>query len=167
MVKLTMQISTNLARSSVSEPMLSRPAAGYQNKGNYRTALYLVEKRGLTGLYTGLYLHILRDTLATGVYFMTYESVKQAMTAYYRRPKPTDPWCVFIAGGLSGIACTVRASLPHSWNASNSSRVWCTPLIPLKLGISVTALEGPRESSRHCLASSTSISSRIVVWAWL
>jgi hypothetical protein len=45
-----------------------------------------------------------RDTLGTGIYFMTYESSKQLLTAFRRDKSPTNPLSVVLAGGLCGVA---------------------------------------------------------------
>jgi hypothetical protein len=42
--------------------------------------------------------------LGTGIYFMTYESCKQAMTSYRGDKSPTNPLSVLFAGGLCGVA---------------------------------------------------------------
>jgi hypothetical protein len=43
-----------------------------------------------------------RDTIGTGIYFVTYESAKQ-MLANARGNSPTTPLAVVIAGGLCGL----------------------------------------------------------------
>jgi hypothetical protein len=42
--------------------------------------------------------------LGTGIYFMTYESIKQTLTSYRRDKSPTNPFSVLFAGGLCGVA---------------------------------------------------------------
>jgi len=46
---------------------------------------------------------IVRDTLGTAIYFMTYESTKQILTTYRGDQSPTNPLSVLAAGGLCGI----------------------------------------------------------------
>ncbi|KAK2070714.1 hypothetical protein P8C59_005189 [Phyllachora maydis] len=58
---------------------------------------------GITGLYTGYRLHLLRDTLGTSLYFMTYESSKQFLTAVGGAGAHSNPLAVLVAGGLCGI----------------------------------------------------------------
>ena len=43
-----------------------------------------------------------RDTIGTGIYFMTYESAKQLL-ANSRGDSPTTPGAVVVAGGLCGV----------------------------------------------------------------
>lgn len=70
--------------------------------GSWATARRLMKQRGIAGLYSGYRLHLLRDTIGTGIYFMSYESVKQLL-ANARGNEPTSPHAVLIAGGLCGI----------------------------------------------------------------
>jgi hypothetical protein len=37
----------------------------------------IVDRHGIRGLYTGFQLHMIRDTIGTGLYFGIYETVKQ------------------------------------------------------------------------------------------
>lgn len=104
LTKLSAQVSVLMADrggSSVSEPN-ARVAASYQNKGTYQTAKNIIKHRGIGGLYSGFKLHLLRDTLGTGLYFATYESSKQLL-ATYRGYAPHSPLPVVAAGGLCGI----------------------------------------------------------------
>jgi hypothetical protein len=47
---------------------------------------------------------LVRDTLGTAIYFMTYESSKQLLTTYRGDRSPTNPFAVVFAGGFCGIA---------------------------------------------------------------
>jgi hypothetical protein len=78
-------------------------AASYQNKGTLKTLGNIVKHRGFAGLYTGFNLHLLRDTLGTGTYFMTYESSKQLLTTFGGDGAHSNPFAVLVAGGLCGI----------------------------------------------------------------
>lgn len=46
---------------------------------------------------------IVRDTLGTGIYFMTYESSKQLLTTFGGDGTHSNPLAVLVAGGLCGI----------------------------------------------------------------
>lgn len=70
--------------------------------GSLATARRLMKQRGIAGLYSGYQLHLLRDTIGTSIYFMSYESVKQ-LFANARGNEPGSPGAVLIAGGLCGI----------------------------------------------------------------
>ncbi|TAQ88086.1 hypothetical protein B7494_g3612 [Chlorociboria aeruginascens] len=110
LTKLSAQVSVLMAdrkNSSVTEPELASrnaTAASYQNKGTFKTAKNIVKHRGFAGLYSGFNLHLLRDTLGTGIYFMTYESSKQLLATYTGDRSPTNPLAVALAGGLCGVA---------------------------------------------------------------
>jgi len=105
LTKLSAQVSVLMADRNSSEPSNGRAvAASYQNKGTFKTAKNIVKYRGIMGLYSGFNLHLLRDTLGTAIYFMTYESSKQLLTTYRGDRSPTNPFAVVIAGGLCGVA---------------------------------------------------------------
>ncbi|KAL3422454.1 mitochondrial carrier C29A3.11c [Phlyctema vagabunda] len=110
LTKLSAQVSVLMAgrnKSSLSDPAPSKNvrevAASYQNKGTFKTAMNIVKHRGIMGLYSGFNLHLLRDTLGTAIYFMTYESSKQLLTTYQGNRSPTNPFAVVVAGGLCGV----------------------------------------------------------------
>jgi hypothetical protein len=48
-------------------------------------------------------LVIVRDTLGTGIYFMTYEGSKQLLTTFGGDRTHSNPFAVLIAGGFCGI----------------------------------------------------------------
>ncbi|KAI9867175.1 MAG: hypothetical protein M1813_009453 [Trichoglossum hirsutum] len=101
LTKLSAQISVLMAKTnaaSVDDPI----RRSYQQLGTFKTAKNIVKHRGVMGLYSGFHLHLLRDTIGTAVYFMTYESGKQ-MLATYRGSSSTSPLAVVTAGGLCGI----------------------------------------------------------------
>lgn len=95
----------------LSELMVNRPqapgmdkdlAGSYQKKGTLATARQLVKNRGLMGLYSGFGYHLLRDSIGTGVYFITYETAKQLL-ANARGEKPANTHAVPLAGGVCGL----------------------------------------------------------------
>lgn len=78
--------------------------------GAWVTARRLVRERGIMGLYSGYRLHLLRDTIGTSIYFVTYESAKQLMSNA-RGKEPTSPYAVVFAGGLCGIVSWACVSI--------------------------------------------------------
>ncbi|KAF7185419.1 putative mitochondrial carrier C29A3.11c [Pseudocercospora fuligena] len=91
----------------------SPPVVDLKSGGSMATARRLVRDRGIQGLYAGYRLHLLRDTVGTAIYFMTYESAKQLM-GNARGKSATSPYAVIVAGGLCGIvswACAVVAAI--------------------------------------------------------
>ncbi|ORY09356.1 mitochondrial carrier domain-containing protein [Clohesyomyces aquaticus] len=102
LTKLSAQISVLMADTKDSDHKNDAVRKSYQNLGTFRTARKLIEHRGYMGLYSGFHLHLLRDTIGTGIYFMTYESVKQLL-ANARGASPTTPLAVVTAGGMCGL----------------------------------------------------------------
>lgn len=95
----------------LSELMVNRPhapgmnkeiAGSYQKKGTFATARQLVRNRGLMGLYSGFGYHLLRDSIGTAVYFITYETAKQLL-ANASGAGPTNTHAVALAGGVCGL----------------------------------------------------------------
>jgi solute carrier family 25 carnitine/acylcarnitine transporter 20/29 len=61
----------------------------------------LVKEGGVRSVYKGTFATLMRDVPASGMYFMTYEQLKKALT-------PADstalsPWRTLFAGGMAGI----------------------------------------------------------------
>ncbi|KAF2266578.1 mitochondrial carrier [Lojkania enalia] len=102
LTKLSAQISVLMADRADGGAKSDAVRKSYQNLGTFRTAQNLVRHRGYMGLYSGFHLHLLRDTIGTGIYFLTYESAKQLL-ANARGNSPTTPFAVVIAGGLCGL----------------------------------------------------------------
>nr|XP_023907949.1 uncharacterized mitochondrial carrier C29A3.11c-like [Quercus suber]POF16500.1 putative mitochondrial carrier c29a3.11c [Quercus suber] len=95
LTKLSEQLAGKMAR----EPGGSGSTKG---TGAWATARRLYAQRGVTGLYAGYRLHLLRDTVGTAIYFGIYESIKQMM-ANGRGNEPASPLAVLVAGGMCGI----------------------------------------------------------------
>lgn len=102
LTKLSAQISVLMAEHKDQDHKNDAVRKSYQNLGTFRTAKNLVKHRGWKGLYSGFHLHMLRDTIGTGIYFVTYESAKQLL-ANARGDSPTTPLAVVTAGGLCGL----------------------------------------------------------------
>ncbi|KAK4190009.1 putative solute carrier [Podospora australis] len=104
LTKLSAQVSVLIAdKKNCPKPESHAIAASYQNKGTLKTMRNIIKHRGIGGLYTGFRLHLLRDTLGTGTYFMTYESSKQLLTTLGGDGTQSNPLAVLVAGGLCGI----------------------------------------------------------------
>lgn len=102
LTKLSAQISVLMADRSDGGGKNDAIRKSYQNLGTFRTAQNLVRHRGWAGLYSGFHLHLLRDSIGTGIYFVTYESVKQIL-ANANGTSPTHPLAVIVAGGACGL----------------------------------------------------------------
>ncbi|EME44818.1 hypothetical protein DOTSEDRAFT_72300 [Dothistroma septosporum NZE10] len=107
LTKLNEQLAGKVAREAAMKkgPMPgsgeARPVVDLRS-GSWQTARRLVKERGFQGLYAGYRLHLLRDTIGTSIYFMTYESAKQLL-GNARGKSATSPYAVVVAGGLCGI----------------------------------------------------------------
>ncbi|KAL0262934.1 hypothetical protein SLS55_001908 [Diplodia seriata] len=101
LTKMSAQISV-LAQCKEGGAKPNPIVQSYAELGTFRTAQMVVKHRGLGGLYAGVHYHLLRDTIGTGIYFMTYESSKQLL-ANARGNSPTSPLAVVVAGGLCGL----------------------------------------------------------------
>lgn len=82
---------------------------------SWKTAKAIVHKKGWTGLYKGVNLHIARDMLGTGIYFSSYETIKRLMSETIEHIKPHHH-------------PSTTASTPPSLSSSSSS----IPPPPLK-----------------------------------
>jgi len=102
LTKLSAQISVLMADRNDGGGKNAAIRKSYQNLGTWKTAQNLIKHRGWRGLYSGFHLHLLRDSIGTGIYFVTYESVKH-MLANARGTSPTHPLAVVVAGGLCGL----------------------------------------------------------------
>ena len=105
LTKLNEQLAGKEARyraAASTGAMSSSAQTSSLRAGSWATARRLVRDRGFTGLYSGYRLHLLRDTIGTSIYFMTYESTKQLMSNSRGR-NPSSPYAVVVAGGLCGI----------------------------------------------------------------
>ncbi|KAI9753314.1 MAG: hypothetical protein M1815_006251 [Lichina confinis] len=100
LTKLSAQISVLMARSNVGS-MDDALRRSYQQKGTFRTAANIVRHKGVVGLYAGFHLHLLRDTLGTALYFMTYESCKQVTASTIK--SQSSPVAPVVAGALCGL----------------------------------------------------------------
>ncbi|KAI0878484.1 mitochondrial carrier protein [Hypoxylon argillaceum] len=103
LTKLSAQVSVLMANQKNVDPKKQAIALSYHNKGTIKTLSNIVRHRGFAGMYTGLNLHLLRDTLGTGIYFATYESSKQLLTTFSGTDAHKNPIAVLGAGGLCGI----------------------------------------------------------------
>ncbi|KAG6005027.1 hypothetical protein E4U21_000542 [Claviceps maximensis] len=103
LTKLSAQVSVLLADRAGTCQKSRAVASSYQNKGTLRTMANIIKHRGVLGLYTGFQLHLLRDTLGTGIYFMVYESGKQIGTTMAGDNPNNNKMAVVTAGGMCGL----------------------------------------------------------------
>ncbi|KAI3657271.1 hypothetical protein MP638_005282 [Amoeboaphelidium occidentale] len=70
------------------------------------TVRTIFAKEGRAGFYKGLSITLIRDNIGCGVWFGTYESVKQSLMKKYGKPNSKKPeaWMSMLSGGIAGGA---------------------------------------------------------------
>ncbi|CAK9305048.1 unnamed protein product [Gordionus sp. m RMFG-2023] len=81
-------------------------------KGPADVAKKLYKQGGIASIYRGTCATLLRDVPASGVYFMTYEWLKDLMSKNDKSSGNISPFRVILAGGLAGIANWIIAIPP-------------------------------------------------------
>ncbi|TPX36602.1 hypothetical protein SmJEL517_g01175 [Synchytrium microbalum] len=71
-----------------------------KTKSSFRVASDIIRAKGVVGLYRGISLHLLRDSVGTGIYFSSYESAKRLLTPSDKKPGPLTH---LLSGAASGI----------------------------------------------------------------
>ncbi|XP_074862054.1 solute carrier family 25 member 45 isoform X2 [Carettochelys insculpta] len=81
---------------------LRRPArrTGAQYRGPVHCGASIFREEGVLGLFRGTWALVLRDTPTVAIYFITYVSLCQAVTAQGQEP---GPMTVLVAGGSAGM----------------------------------------------------------------
>ncbi|KAF2672831.1 mitochondrial carrier [Microthyrium microscopicum] len=92
------------SKSSFDETLSKR----YRDRGTLSAALDLYRRIGIRGLYSGIHLHAVRDTVGTGIFWGSYEGVKQLLSVT-RGGRPDSPLAGGIAGGFCGMLAYLAA----------------------------------------------------------
>ena len=82
--------------------------------GTIEAIQQIIARHGFRGLYTGVSLHAVRDTIGTGLYFGIYETAKQLITTFMGDKQSTFG-AHMAAGALSGVIpwiCVSRLVYP-------------------------------------------------------
>ncbi|XP_023000379.1 mitochondrial arginine transporter BAC2-like [Cucurbita maxima] len=123
------------------------------NKGPVSVAKRICKTEGLRGIYRGLTITMLRDAPAHGIYFWTYEFMREQFHPGCRKTGQESVSTMLFAGGLAGVG---------SW-------VVCYPLDVLK-----TRIQGETQSSSgkyngivDCLGKSVREEGYRVLWRGL
>lgn len=90
--------------TTATTPKTKRPL--YTSTSSLHSAKEILKKKGITGLYSGFSLHLLRDTVGTGVYFGGYETTKYLLSGG-NKSSTGSPATQFLAGGICGIMCWI------------------------------------------------------------
>nr|AAM64990.1 putative carnitine/acylcarnitine translocase [Arabidopsis thaliana] len=75
--------------------------------GPITLAKSILRRQGLQGLYRGLTITVLRDAPAHGLYFWTYEYVRERLHPGCRKTGQENLRTMLVAGGLAGVASWV------------------------------------------------------------
>ena len=94
------------------------------NGGTYASAKRIVESRGFRGLYSGVHLHLARDTLGTGLYFTLYETFKQTFS---NKTSGASPWLIAASGGACGLLSWAMIYPIDSAKSIYQKKVLATP----------------------------------------
>ncbi|KAG2212539.1 hypothetical protein INT46_010020, partial [Mucor plumbeus] len=68
----------------------------YTSTSSWHSAREILKKKGITGIYSGFSLHLVRDTIGTGVYFGGYETTKYLLSG--NKSSSAGPLTQFLAG---------------------------------------------------------------------
>ena len=98
LIKIRLQLQTTMPRHA-------KPGRGTQpHQGPISIAKSVMRTEGLRGMYRGLTITMLRDAPAHGVYFWTYEYVREQLHPGCRKSGQESLNTMLIAGGLAGVA---------------------------------------------------------------
>ncbi|XP_069501566.1 mitochondrial carnitine/acylcarnitine carrier protein-like isoform X2 [Ambystoma mexicanum] len=79
--------------------------------GSLDCAQQLYTEHGIRGVYKGTLLTLMRDVPATGMYFMTYEWLKNVLTPEGKSVSDLSVPRILLAGGLAGV-CNWAVAIP-------------------------------------------------------
>ncbi|RPA72273.1 mitochondrial carrier [Ascobolus immersus RN42] len=99
LTKVGSQVELLLEKERLGLPASSK-LENFKPKSTYQTAKGIVAFRGFRGLYSGLNLHMTRDTIGTGAYFTVYETVKHLLS---KNGQDVSPMGIAVAGSLCGL----------------------------------------------------------------
>ncbi|KAL7319385.1 hypothetical protein PS15m_002524 [Mucor circinelloides] len=87
--------------------IIKRPIqpSSYTSTSSWHSAREILKKKGITGIYSGFSLHLVRDTIGTGVYFGGYETTKYLLSG--NKSASAGPLTQFLAGGICGVMCWI------------------------------------------------------------
>lgn len=124
-----------------------------QLRGPVDVARRIMEKEGLRGMYRGLTITVLRDAPAHGVYFLSYEVVREKLHPGCRMGGQETFRTMLMAGGLAGVA---------SW-------MFCYPLDVIKTRLQAQPVTYPMKYSgiADCFRKSVREEGFRVLWRGL
>ncbi|KAK9280815.1 hypothetical protein L1049_003704 [Liquidambar formosana] len=123
------------------------------HKGPLSIAKSIFKTQGLRGMYQGFTITMLRDAPSHGVYFWTYEYVREQLHPGCRKSGQERLRTMLVAGGLAGVA---------SW-------VCCYPLDVIKTRLQAQLPSSPLKYSGivDCFRKSVQVDGYSVLWRGL
>ncbi|KAF8103355.1 hypothetical protein N665_0188s0293 [Sinapis alba] len=121
------------------------------NSGPISLAKTILRREGLKGIYKGLTITVLRDAPAHGLYFWTYEYVRERLHPGCRKSGEETLRTMLVAGGLAGVS---------SW-------VVCYPLDVVKTRLQQGGGHGAYEGIADCFRKSIAQEGYGVLWRGL
>jgi len=82
----------------------SAKGAEKQFRGPVHVLQHMWKEGGITSVYKGTILTLMRDIPGSVAYFGAYEVVKRALTPKGSKPEDLKPLAVLFAGGMAGVA---------------------------------------------------------------
>lgn len=103
LVKTAQQLSADITKPGSGSHLDHAIRQSYDTKSSPQMAYALYKNRGfIGGLYCGYRFQLQRDTLATAVYFGSYETIKQTVNTIRQTPS-TDKTAISIAAFSCGV----------------------------------------------------------------
>lgn len=121
------------------------------HKGPIDMARSIFRAQGLRGIYRGLGITIMRDAPSHGVYFWTYEYMRERLHPGCRKTGQETMQTMVVAGGLAGVA---------SW-------ICCYPLDVVKTRIQAQSATSSYSGILDCFATSVRQEGYSVLWRGL
>lgn len=142
------KIRLQLQRKSYGE---TQPTNCY--KGPVSVIKSICRTEGIRGLYRGLTITVIRDAPSHGVYFSTYEYMREQLHPGCRKTGQESLRTMLVAGGLAGVA---------SW-------VCCYPLDVVKTRLQAQSSSSPQKYSGivDCFVKSVKEEGQGVLWRGL
>ncbi|KIW72932.1 hypothetical protein PV04_01091 [Phialophora macrospora] len=110
LIKNATQTSVLMASAPADHTNSTVITGGPKNSGrvsSWQSMRRIVARQGPLGLWTGFRLHVIRDTIGSGIYFGIYETTKQSLNSYYGAEKANSAGAIAVAGALCGIGAWV------------------------------------------------------------
>lgn len=137
LAKNATQTSVLMSGASITDGAGSFKTKNAGRVNTFQAITQIVQRYGILGLYTGFHLHLLRETIGSGLYFGVYESTKQIMTTYSGAEKANSKGAVLVAGGLCGVG---------AW-------LFTYPLDTMKTRAQSVLIGNPTKAAQSCVAA--------------